>query len=136
MSTVLARLRVLLGAVPTYLAAAGVIVAILADEIGKLAPGGWQDNAVQILGVLAGIIAAATAIVRRVMPVAPNQRGLLVPPPKGDVGAVGLGVLFLVVALVCFAIFALIAHGTFVTDEGLTWLGAGLTSATLAKLVP
>lgn len=101
-----ARLKVLLSAVPTYLAAAGVIVAILADEIGKLAPSGWQDNAVQILGVLAGIIAAATAIVRRVMPVAPNQRGLLVPPPKGDVG-LALPELILVIACLAIVLIAI-----------------------------
>lgn len=82
MSKLIARIGVLLHAAPTYLAAAGVIIAILADEVGKLAPSGWQDNAVQILGVLAGIVAAATAIVRRVTPVAPPERGLLVPPPK------------------------------------------------------
>lgn len=82
MSKLIARIRVLLNAAPTYLAAAGVIIAVLADEVGKLAPTGWQDNAVQILGVLAGIVAAATAIVRRVTPVLPAERGLLVPPPK------------------------------------------------------
>lgn len=82
MSKLIARIGVLLRAAPTYLAAAGVIIAIIADEVGKLAPSGWQDNAIQILGVLAGIIAAATAIVRRVTPVAPADRGLIVPPPK------------------------------------------------------
>jgi hypothetical protein len=76
------RIGVLLRAAPTYLAAAGVIIAIVADEVGKLAPSGWQDNAIQILGVLAAIVASATAIVRRVSPVAPFERGLLVPPPK------------------------------------------------------
>lgn len=82
MSNLIARIKVLFNAAPTYLAAAGVIIALLADEIGKLAPSGWQDNAVQILGVLAAIVASATAIVRRVTPVAPEQRGLIVPPPK------------------------------------------------------
>lgn len=47
-----------------------------------------------------------------------------------------LVILFLVIALVCFVVFTLIAHGTFNSDEGFTWLGAGLVSATLAKLVP
>lgn len=82
MSKLIARIKVLLNAAPTYLAAAGVIIAIVADEVGKLAPSGWQDNAVQILGALAGVVAAATAIVRRVTPVAPADRGLIVPPPK------------------------------------------------------
>lgn len=76
------RLGVLLRAVPTYLSAAGIVVAILADEIGKMAPNGWQDNAIQILGAIAGVLGAATAIVRRVTPVLPHERGLLTPPPK------------------------------------------------------
>lgn len=38
-----------------------------------------------------------------------------------------LSFLFLVLSLVCLIIFTLIAHGTFTSDEGETWLGAGLT---------
>jgi|GEM_PF-4336205 len=78
MKDFVARLAVLLKAAPTYLAAAGVIVALVADELGKLAPTGWQDNAVQICGALAAVIAAATAIVRRVTPVVDSDdHGLL-----------------------------------------------------------
>jgi len=58
------------------------------------------------------------------------------PNVDADRGEIGLAVLFLIVALVCFVIFTLAAHGTIATDEAFTWLGAGLVFATLAKLVP
>lgn len=45
-------------------------------------------------------------------------------------------ILLLIIALICFFVFALIAHGSITTDEGFTWLGAGLFFTTLAKLVP
>ena len=45
-----------------------------------------------------------------------------------------LSLILLVIALVCLVIFTLIAHGTFVTDEGLTWLGAGLTAYVASHL--
>lgn len=50
-----------------------------------------------------------------------------------DVGALSVSLLLLVVACICFAIFTLAAHGTITTDEGFTWLGAGLFFGTLAK---
>jgi len=38
-----------------------------------------------------------------------------------------LSLLLLVLSLVCLIIFTLAAHGTITTDEGFTWLGAGLS---------
>jgi hypothetical protein len=38
-----------------------------------------------------------------------------------------LSLVLLVLSLVCLVIFTLIAHGTFTSEEGSTWLGAGLT---------
>lgn len=46
--------------------------------------------------------------------------------PAKDVGAVTFQLLFMCLAVVCFIVFALIAHGTFTSNDGLTWLGAGL----------
>ncbi len=77
---VLARVRVFLKSAPTYLVAAGAVVTVLADELGKVFPNGWQDNATQIAGTLLGIIGAAVAIIRRVTPVLPEERGMLAPP--------------------------------------------------------
>lgn len=79
MSKLVARVKVLLKAAPTYLVAAGAVVTIVADEVAKALPTGWQDNALQIGGAVVPVIAAATAIVRRVTPVVEHQRGLLPP---------------------------------------------------------
>jgi hypothetical protein len=79
MSTLREKIEVVLTAAPTYLVGAGVIVSAVSDEVSDVLPNGWQDNAVAIGGTLLGIIAAATAIVRRVTPVFKNQRGLVLP---------------------------------------------------------
>lgn len=85
MSKLAARILVVLKAAPTYLVAAGAVVTIVADELAKALPNGWQDNAVQIGGAVAGVIAAATAIIRRVTPVVEAERGLLpVAPVAGQ----------------------------------------------------
>lgn len=80
MKNLLARARVILTAAPTYLVAAGAVVSIVADEVSKILPAGWQDNAAQIAGAVAGVIGAAVLIVRRVTPVLVEERGLLSPP--------------------------------------------------------
>ena len=79
MKNLLKRARVILTAAPTYLVAAGAVVAIVSDEISKVLPSGWQDNAAQITGAVLGVIGAATAIVRRGAPVLPHERGILPP---------------------------------------------------------
>ena len=38
-----------------------------------------------------------------------------------------LSFVLLILSLFCLIIFTLVAHGTFKSDEGLTWLGAGLS---------
>jgi len=80
MKNLIARARVILTAAPTYLVAAGAVVSIVADEVSKVLPAGWQDNAAQIAGAVAGVIGAAVLIVRRVTPVLISERGLLSPP--------------------------------------------------------
>lgn len=80
MQNFLKRARVILKAAPTYLVAAGAVVSIVADEVAKVLPTGWQDNAAQIGGAVAGVIGAAVLIVRRVTPVLVAERGLLSPP--------------------------------------------------------
>lgn len=56
--------------------------------------------------------------------------------PVPDRGDINLSILFLVVACICLAVFTLAAHGTITTDEGFTWLGAGLFFWCVASLVP
>lgn len=82
MEQTLARLRVLLGAAPTYLAAIGAVLAIVIDELAGFADQPGVEWVVRIAGVVLTIVGVATAIVRRVTPVIDSQRGLL-PPPDG-----------------------------------------------------
>lgn len=81
MKNIIARVRVVLQAAPTYLVAASTIVAIATEEIAQELPEGWQDNAVAIGGKVVAIIGAAVLIIRRVTPVIAEHRGLLPPPP-------------------------------------------------------
>jgi hypothetical protein len=79
----LQRLRVLLKAAPTWLAAVAAVLGVIAAEVVPNLP----DNlAAKVGGVVAfglSIVAAATAVVRRVTPVLPPERGILPPPaPK------------------------------------------------------
>lgn len=80
MKNLLKRARVILTAAPTYLVAAGAVVSVVSQEVAKVLPSGWQDNALQIGGAIGGIIGAAVAIVRRVTPVLDKaERGILPP---------------------------------------------------------
>lgn len=54
--------------------------------------------------------------------------------PVRDVEAVTLQLVFLIVAIICFVVFTLAAHGTITTTEGTTWLGAGLVFFAAAHL--
>lgn len=75
----LVRLRTVLTAAPTYLAALAVIVGIVVDEV--LAE--WDVPWVATVGAIAlTTLAVASRIVRRVTPVLPSERGLLPPPPR------------------------------------------------------
>lgn len=80
---ILERIRVLLTAAPTYLTAAAVVVAAVAEEIGEAFPGVDGTVAGWAAPVLAGI-AAIIAIVRRVSPVVAAERGLLPSAPGGE----------------------------------------------------
>ncbi len=78
MSKLLARLRVVATAAPTYLVAASTVVTIIADELGKVVT---DDTAATITAWAARIVAwlgAAVLIIRRVSPVSDVGRGLLV----------------------------------------------------------
>lgn len=79
--TLLAKLRVILTAAVTWLVVLGTIVASVMQIVAQHAPEGWE-NALKILGVIAGIVVSATTIIRRVTEVLPEERGILpVEPP-------------------------------------------------------
>jgi len=84
MTKVIARIRVLIGAAPTYLVAASIVVTAVSTEVADAFPGNAATVATKVGGWLLAGIGAATAIVRRVAPVLPHERGLLEPPVKTD----------------------------------------------------
>lgn len=79
MTRLLARVRVILRAAPTYLVAASAVVSIVVEEIADELPSGWQDNAVGIGGKIVAVLGAAVLIIRRVTPVVAAERGILPP---------------------------------------------------------
>lgn len=81
------KIRVVLTALPTYLALATLVLTVVADEIIPLLP----DNiGVQIAGYVAVALAWIAAIVRtisRLTPVPVEDRGLLPPPTRIPIDA-------------------------------------------------
>lgn len=78
MSKLLARIRVVLTAAPTYLVAASTVVTVLREEIVAAFPGTAEEIGAVAVPVLA-TLSAAVAIIRRVTPVIPEERGILKP---------------------------------------------------------
>jgi hypothetical protein len=75
LSELWAKVRVLLGAVPTLAAAIqGVIVALGAVVV--LLPADWQPKAAAVLVLAAGWVTAIVKVVARVTPVPPEAVGL------------------------------------------------------------
>lgn len=147
LSAFITRARVLATSAVAWLTAAGATLVVLAQLLEGI--GGVPEWVTRAIATAVAIIGTITLQVRRVTPVADVDKGLL--PPKGpsvetvtstgeihdpDVGDINIGLLLRIVALFCFVIFALIAHGTISTDEGLTWLGAGLAAWVLAEIIP
>jgi len=79
MSTLLAKAKVLLAAVPTWGAAAIAVLTVVADQIVPMLPG---PMAIRVAGYVATAIAALSAVVAvvsRVTPAPVDKRGLLPP---------------------------------------------------------
>lgn len=109
MNELLARVRVLLGAAPTYLVALAAILTIVVDELAPFADDPAIAWVVRVLGVVLTIVGVAVAIVRRVTPVVPAERGLLPPPPPGarpDAGRADLETVLVVLAILVLAVIA------------------------------
>lgn len=79
--TVPAKARVLVGAWPSWAAAASATLAIVGAELVPLLPGGWQARAAGYIATALGAIAFISAAVARVTPIVfPTQKGLLARP--------------------------------------------------------
>ncbi len=71
----IARIRVIVTAAPTYLIAAAFVVQVLVEEINLPAVGEYGGRILVLLGTV-------IAVIRRVAPVVAGERGLL-PVPGG-----------------------------------------------------
>jgi hypothetical protein len=76
MNDFVARARVVLTALPTYLTILVAVLTILSDEIATAFPEGSQ-GVVQVIVVIIAIATSAINIIRRVTPVLPERRGIL-----------------------------------------------------------
>lgn len=83
MKKLLARIRVILTAAPTWLVFAALFVSTVTEEVAKVLPADWAAQVVTVGGHIVSWLAAAIAIVRRVAPVLPAERGIL-PPGAHD----------------------------------------------------
>lgn len=71
------RIKVLAGAAVTWLTLAATVLTIASEEIGAVLPEGAADDiTVWVVRAIAWI-GAAVAIIRRVTPVLPEERGVL-----------------------------------------------------------
>lgn len=75
----IARAKVVATAAVTWINTAAFVVVVVADEIAKLlAPERAEAMARATVRILA-VLTATVSIIRRVMPVVPDERGLLTP---------------------------------------------------------
>lgn len=107
MTDLLARLRVVARALPTWLALVALAAPVIAEEAAEVLPDGWGQRVTAIALTVAAVAVAALNVIRRLTPVAPEERGLL-PDPRpavpDDAGAVTLTHLLLLAILVVLLI--------------------------------
>ena len=77
------RLKVILGAVNTYLVLAGVVITIVASEVTPLLDNETAAIAARVVATALGWIGAATAIIRRSTEVPVHERGILPAGARG-----------------------------------------------------
>lgn len=82
MSRTIAKIRVVLSAAVTWITVASGVVVIVADEAAKVLPSGAAEDVAAVAVRVVAVLGAAVAIIRRVTPVLPDQRGLI-PPSSG-----------------------------------------------------
>lgn len=71
------RIVVILKAAPTYLVLASTVLTVIADELAKILPTPWAERLTALVITVTAALAAAIAIIRRVTPVLPEERGIL-----------------------------------------------------------
>ena len=71
------RIVVILKAAPTYLVLASTVLTVIADELAKILPTPWADRITAAVITVTAVFASIVAIIRRVTPVLPEERGIL-----------------------------------------------------------
>lgn len=77
MQAFIERVKVVLSAAVTWIVLASSIVTIFAEEIAKVAAEGTAATVTRVAVRVVSILGAAVAIIRRVTPVLPEERGVL-----------------------------------------------------------
>lgn len=108
MSDIIAKAKVVLTALPTYLALATLVLTVAADELVPLLPDNVAAQVAGYIVVALGIIAAVVRTISRLTPVPESQRGLL-PAPTGEPVVRDLGESTVVTILAVLAIVVLVA---------------------------
>lgn len=81
MNKLAARIRVIFYAAPTWLVFAALVAQVVTEEVSKVVPPGAVQQVVMIGGHVVSWLGAAVAIIRRVSPALPKDRGIL---PRTD----------------------------------------------------
>lgn len=71
-----AKAKVVLTAAVTWLIALEAALIVLSDELAKAIPVPWADRVTAWVLIAIGVIGTAIAIIRRVTPVLPDERGI------------------------------------------------------------
>lgn len=82
MSSFVARVKVVLAAAVTWIVVASTVVTLASDEIAKVLPAGDAETVGAVAAKIVAVLGAVVAIIRRVEPVLPAERGIL--PTTGD----------------------------------------------------
>lgn len=72
-----ARAQVILRAAPTWIGGAAIVVTVAADEVAKVLPTHAAETVGSVAVQVLAWLGAAVAIIRRVTPVRPEERGIL-----------------------------------------------------------
>lgn len=80
MSKIVAKVKVVLSAAVTWITVAFGVVVIVSDEAVKVLPAGAAETVAGVAVRVVAVLGAAVAIIRRVTPVLPDERGLLPVP--------------------------------------------------------
>lgn len=73
----IARLKVIIKALPTWLAVVALAAPMVAEEAASVLPAPWSAHVTAVLLTVAAVAAAVVRTIQRVTPVLPAERGLL-----------------------------------------------------------